>query len=287
MQPSKQGNKLNLIANPSKPSTTRILFTSAFTYTSTCYEIFIDSLCLLLARGAGHKALLWCLKLWLDHYERFHIMAHQGSPTDMTMMTCKDPEGTRGKACYWFEIFQKTSKYVQMCGELCFLWDIALKPHHKGIALFAHQVHLAFNEDQLCCGSRGSGQHKAISNTSGRNTYLMHLLFVWAGQRDAKETKIPWLFAPVELCTRGQESLPQLCALKNTHDLHEKQGTNEQHLSFLIILDVCLMFLFFFVFDVSWRLYTFVGCLLFQAFNKQHISQAEFWPGTRWWDNHI
>ena len=146
MQPSKQGNKLNLIANPSKPSTTRILFTSAFTYTSTCYEIFIDSLCLLLARGAGHKALLWCLKLWLDHYERFHIMAHQGSPTDMTMMTCKDPEGTRGKACYWFEIFQKTSKYVQMCGELCFLWDIALKPHHKGIALFAHQVHLAFNK---------------------------------------------------------------------------------------------------------------------------------------------
>ena len=90
--------------------------------------------------------------------------------------------------------------------------------------------------------------------------YLMHLLFVWAGQRDAKET-------PVELCTRGQESLPQLCALKKAHDLHDNQGEKiNKHVTFLIILDVCFMFL-----NVFWCFLTFVGCLL-KGLKETHLS---------------
>lgn len=83
---------------------------------------------------------------------------------------------------------------------------------------------------------------------------------LWAGQRDAKET-------PVELCTRGQESLPQLCALKKAHDLHDNQGDKiNKHVTFLIILDVCFMFL-----NVFWCFLTFVGCLL-KGLKETHLS---------------
>lgn len=97
--------------------------------------------------------------------------------------------------------------------------------------------------------------------------YLMHLLVVWAGQRDAKRQLFPWLFEPVELCTRGQESLPQLCALKKAHNLHDNQGEKiNKHVTFLIILDVCFMFL-----NVFWCFLTFVGCLL-KGLKETHLS---------------
>lgn len=106
------------------------------------------------------------------------------------------------------------------------------------------------------------GHFEHIRKKSLTIAYLMHLLLC-----DAKETKIPWLFAPVELCTRGQESLPQLCALKKAHDLHDDQGEKiNKHVTFLIILDVCFMFL-----NVFWCFLTFVGCLL-KGLKETHLS---------------
>ncbi len=152
--------------------------------------MLIDSLCLLLARGAGHKALLWCLKLWSDHYGRFHIMPHQGS---LPIWRWWPAERTRGihttEGWLFFWIFP-----IHMCGETASVqrYELCTKMGKQlvesngnidvGVKLEASpQGHCTFRSpgsSGLAAGRSAlllkwlMGQHKAISNTSKKKRVL-------------------------------------------------------------------------------------------------------------------